>query len=272
MRSMTGYGRARGEIEGIPVVCEIQSFNHKYTDVTINLPPQFEQCRVELARKVKERVKRGAIFVKVYAENEGEGFWVIDMDAVRNYKRQIEEDVRIAELLPLPGVVKEKRFGEDACMKVCSLLDHAIDKLLEMREKEGEALKSDLLRKIEKIEGIMEEMEERIRKDVEEERKRIEERMEVLRSAGMNLTKDEVLLLITGGVNEEVVRIKSHLQQMKEYLDEDSPGRKLLFLTQELQRELNTLGTKLSNPSLTHQVLELREIVEEIKEQVMNVE
>jgi uncharacterized protein (TIGR00255 family) len=292
IRSMTGFGAGRGSAGagGESVDAEVRSVNHKYCEVKVRLPRELSALETEVVRQVKERLARGGIDVSIRrATARGTLAPRVDLELAAEYARAFEQvrarlalpgAVSLAEVLAADGVVSlEERAvdPEEARAAVAAAVAAALDALLEMRAREGEALARDLEGRLRVVEGIAARLGEASPRAVEQYRERLAERVADL-SRGLapdpqRLATEVALFADRTDVAEEITRLGSHVAQMRSLLASAEPsGRKMDFLVQEMHREANTVGSKSQSAEAAASVVTLKAEIERMREQVQNVE
>ena len=291
VRSMTGYGRAMETYEGRQITVEVRSVNNRYLDCSVKLPRGYAFAEDALKQQVKQFVTRGKVDVYVSVstlQSEDivvtlnkpvlEGYLAAMNEIAANYN--VKNDISVNSLSRLPEVFLVTKAEEDEDSLKNALLSaerQALTAYNEMRLTEGAALASDLRTKAAAILKMVEQVEQRSPVTVALYRERLESKMrEVLESA----TVDEARILTEAAifadkvaVDEETVRLRSHLQQLDTMLDSDEPiGRKLDFLMQEMNREANTIGSKGSDLEQARTVVSIKAELEKIREQMQNIE
>ncbi|MEZ4696650.1 MAG: YicC/YloC family endoribonuclease [Rhodothermales bacterium] len=290
--SMTGFGRAAAELDNITITIEIRSVNNRFCEVLVRSPKELNRWETEIQNMVKKAFARGRINVQVQLERKSEELAItgINRTAAREYGKLlkqlkkisgISDRPRIADLLQFPDIFERNGAAaedETVIWKVTeAALTAAIDEMAAMRRTEGTALKRDLLDRIGDIERYAGVVETRSPNRVQEARARLKERLEEL--AGderLNPERLELEIALVADkldVTEEVVRLRSHVEQFREALSGGGQvGRKLNFISQEMNREVNTIGSKANDAELTRTVVSMKEELEKIREQVENVE
>ena len=291
IRSMTGYGRAVQLLNGREITVELRSVNNRYLDCTVKLPRIFSFAEDPIRQCVKSRVARGKVDVFVSVNFEAlsdvdirvnrpvlEGYLAAMRSIAADY--EVRDDISVCALSRLPDVFTVEKQQQDEAQAVQDLLavtGEAIDAFNAMREREGEALANDLRSRAGTILGLVEQIETRSPVTLAEYRERLTARMnEVLE----NTQIDEARILTEAAiyadkiaVDEETVRLRSHLAQLESMLDTGGPiGRKLDFLMQEMNREINTVGSKASDLEQAKTVVEVKAELEKIREQMQNIE
>lgn len=289
--SMTGYGSAKGSVEGQEITVELKSVNNRYLDCSVRLPRNFLFAEDTVKQAVSAGVSRGKVDVFVSAQASQDSGTVVSVneELARGYRDAV---ARIAETLGLesglnafslarfPDVltVERRELDKDkAAAAISEITAKAVEEFNAMREREGERLRRDMLGKLETIEGLVSVVEERSPQTVEEYRERLEARLrDILADRSLDeqrVITEAAIFADRTAVDEETVRLRSHIAQFRTMLEEGSPiGRKMDFLVQEFNRESNTIGSKCSDASLAKVVVDLKSEIEKIREQLQNVE
>ncbi len=289
--SMTGYGSAKGSVEGQEITVELKSVNNRYLDCSVRLPRNFLFAEDTVKQAVSAGVSRGKVDVFVSAQASQDSGTVVSVneELARGYRDAV---ARIAETLGLesglnafslarfPDVltVERRELDKDkAAAALSEITAKAVEEFNTMREREGERLRRDMLGKLETIEGLVSVVEERSPQTVKEYRERLEARLrDILADRSLDeqrVITEAAIFADRTAVDEETVRLRSHIAQFRTMLEEGSPiGRKMDFLVQEFNRESNTIGSKCSDASLAKVVVDLKSEIEKIREQLQNVE
>lgn len=289
--SMTGYGSAKGSVEGQEITVELKSVNNRYLDCSVRLPRNFLFAEDTVKQAVSAGVSRGKVDVFVSAQASQDSGTVVSVneELARGYRDAV---ARIAETLGLesglnafslarfPDVltVERRELDKDkAAAALSEITAKAVEEFNAMREREGERLRRDMLGKLETIEGLVSVVEERSPQTVREYRERLEARLrDILADRSLDeqrVITEAAIFADRTAVDEETVRLRSHIAQFRTMLEEGSPiGRKMDFLVQEFNRESNTIGSKCSDASLAKVVVDLKSEIEKIREQLQNVE
>ena len=289
--SMTGYGSAKGSVEGQGITVELKSVNNRYLDCSVRLPRNFLFAEDTVKQTVSAGVSRGKVDVFVSAQASQDSGTVVSVneELAHGYRDAV---VRIAETLGLesglnafslarfPDVltVERRELDKDkAAAALSEITAKAVEEFNAMREREGERLRRDMLGKLETIEGLVSVVEERSPQTVKEYRERLEARLrDILTDRSLDeqrVITEAAIFADRTAVDEETVRLRSHIAQFRTMLEEGSPiGRKMDFLVQEFNRESNTIGSKCSDASLAKVVVDLKSEIEKIREQLQNVE
>ena len=289
--SMTGDGSAKGSVEGQEITVELKSVNNRYLDCSVRLPRNFLFAEDTVKQAVSAGVSRGKVDVFVSAQASQDSGTVVSVneELARGYRDAV---ARIAETLGLesglnafslarfPDVltVERRELDKDkAAAALSEITAKAVEEFNAMREREGERLRRDMLGKLETIEGLVSVVEERSPQTVKEYRERLEARLrDILADRSLDeqrVITEAAIFADRTAVDEETVRLRSHIAQFRTMLEEGSPiGRKMDFLVQEFNRESNTIGSKCSDASLAKVVVDLKSEIEKIREQLQNVE
>jgi len=291
VKSMTGYGRASEKVHMRGITVEVKSVNHRYLDCTVKAPRAYVFLDDAIKTAVSESAARGKFDVFITIDNsESENVNVkLNEPLLRGYlevfdklrfEYGIKSSVSASEVMRLPDVLsveKQEADSDEITADVVSVLKQALNGHTEMRIKEGARLADDILSRLTTIEKLAAFVEERSPKCVEEYREKLEARMhEVLESAMIEpqrILTEAAIFADKIAVDEETVRLHSHIAQFREMLKNGGAiGRKLDFLVQELNREVNTMGSKANDLEITSTVVDIKAEIEKIREQVQNIE
>lgn len=292
IKSMTGYGRGESIQELYRIKVEIKAVNHRYNDISVRMPRHINYLEESIKKLVKEKISRGKIDVYINLEyiNESAIEVKIDIPLAKSYKKELEnllhelnidDNIRLNNLLNISEIVKtEKReLDEDIiwdCVK--EAMDLGLNNMMTMREKEGAELKEDIIYKLGIIESSISHIVARAPFVVIEYKEKLKERIIDLLENNISLDEDKINSEVAffadkSSIDEEIVRLKSHIKQFYNILSESEPiGRKLDFLIQELNREINTIGSKANDVIISKNVVELKSELEKIREQIQNIE
>ena len=287
MKSMTGYGEASGQIRGTRVTVQVRSLNHRHLDLQLRVPREYLSFEEEIRKVIREKVARGRLEVFINrAPTKGQGRRLeLDEELLAQYltsvrqakkKYQLSGDFSVSLLSDLPDLFRVREVEADAAAErqgLFRMLDAALIRLQRAREREGRQLKSDMgsqishLKRISiALESLASEIGTRLQKAVAPKERENSMRPDKEGSDTGNW-------LLKGDINEEVVRLKSHVGALSRVLGEKQPvGKKVDFMLQEVQRELNTISSKVPQLPVVQLVLEGKERVEKIREQTQNVE
>lgn len=291
IKSMTGFGRGSVEQDGRSFIVEIKSVNHRYCDLNIKMPKSFLSFEDRIRKTVLEKISRGKVDVFI-TQNKQEKIGVkavLDENLADSYveclkkikdKYDIKEGLSISLIAKFPDVIILKQEEEDI-ESIWGILSNplkeAINLLVEMREKEGLKLKKDILSKCDYIKQSLDKIEKRSPFVVCEYKEKLNDRLkELLQDYQVDENRIAMEVAIFGDkacIDEEIVRLNSHLVQLRETFNLDEPiGRKLDFILQEMNRETNTIGSKANDLEITNSVLNIKNEIEKIREQIQNIE
>ena len=289
--SMTGYGTAAGNSGKLAVSVEIKSVNNRFLDVSVRLPRQYSFAEEALKSLVQLKLVRGKVDIFVNTDASQDDSVVVRLNepvlraylnAVREMRERfgIPDDAGTTAFSRMPDVFITEKVPVDADAFTADLLEiaqQALEVICQMRAKEGGRLASDLLSKLDELEQDRQKVALRSPASVEEYRSRLLNKMrEVLESENIDegrILTEAAVYADKVAVDEELVRLDSHIHQFRELLENGGTvGRKLDFLTQELNREVNTIGSKCTDLEITKTVLEMKACIEKIREQVQNIE
>jgi uncharacterized protein (TIGR00255 family) len=293
INSMTGFGRGTATREGATAAVEIKSVNKRHHDVSVRMPGNLSDKESAVQSTLRDAFERGqfSVYIDVEAETDEIVPYQVDTQAtatVANLLREmrdaanIDAPIRIEDLLQFEGPLTEARPDTDELVKqswaaVEAALDTAISELAVMRAREGEALRDDLEARLRAIETDLQSVEDRAPERVREHQQALRDRLAELidddRVDPDRIENEIAVLADKLDISEECVRLRSHISMFRESLADDEPsGRKLKFITQEIHREVNTIGAKANDPSISGCGVRMKEEVEKIREQVRNVE
>lgn len=291
VRSMTGYGRAQDTVDGLAVTVELRSVNHRFFEYASRLPRGYAFLDPKLKALIQRRVGRGKLDVSVQIDRLTAGGCTVAADTVLadgymqalrtlSDRYGIAEGVTAQQLAALPDVltVRHEGLDEEAVWQaVQPVAEQAVAAFVAMRQIEGARLRDDVLARADTIEQAVEQIERRSPETVREHMEKMQARLHELLGA---VPIDESRLLTEAAVYadkiavaEETVRLRSHLAQLRQMVGgSDAVGRKLDFLVQEINREANTIGSKCSDLALTRLVVDMKNEIEKIREQIQNIE
>jgi len=289
---MTGFGRGETTENGITATVEIKSLNSRYLDVSTRLPQRLQDRELEAKELVQEYVNRGKINITVnVSEADSAGLSIaVDTNKVVGYSQiikelkeaaGIDEPITIRDITQFNDVFINKEEDEEILEEKWNVaekaLQEALRSLLKMRTQEGDQLKNDLIDRIDFIDENIEIITKETNGRADETREKLLERINNLVDEDKidpeRLEMEVAILVDKMDVTEEIVRLRSHLKFFKEAVEQPEPaGRQLNFLTQEINRELNTIGSKANNSEIAQYVVKCKEALEQIREQVQNVE
>jgi uncharacterized protein (TIGR00255 family) len=288
---MTGYGRGEWQENEKRLEVEVKSFNHRFLDISPHLPRRLNSLEARVRSVIRQRLSRGRVEVSVQIEDASlvEQRLELDVALARDYHLGLKTlqqelgilgEIRLETLANFREIFTRKEVETDLEKEWASLqtaLEAALRSLEQMRQDEGLALREDFLGRLTALEEMTKEIEKKAPLALEACRDRLAERVQEL-SRGLpvdetRLAQEVAYLAERSDITEELVRIRSHLNQFRQMLDDSEPvGRKLEFLLQEINREANTIGSKASDAGIAHVTVEIKSELEKMREQVQNVE
>jgi len=291
IKSMTGFGRGEWQGEEKSIIVEVKSFNHRYLDISPHLPRRLNPLESRVRNLVKMRLSRGRIEVAVQVDDSSPGEQKLELDfalakdlyqALRALQEGlgIQGEIRLETLANFREIFKRQEVETDLEQEWSFLqpaLEGALGRLEQMRREEGLALREDFLHRLAAVDKMVREVEEKSPAILRAYRDRLAERVQEL-SGGLpldeaRLAQEVAYLAERSDITEELVRLRSHLHQFREMMDDAKPvGRKLDFLLQEINREANTIGAKGSDAGIAGVVVGIKSELEKMREQVQNVE
>ena len=291
IKSMTGYGSAKGSVDGLEITVELKSVNNRFLDCSVRMPRSFLFAEDAVKTAVQRHISRGKVdvFISVDSSQAGDMAVKVNEPLLKGYMEALKH---IAEEYDLPNdlsavsvsrfpdvlVVEKKEMDAEAITAgIREIAERALVDFDAMRQREGEKLRDDVLHRLAVIDGLVSIVEREAPKTVEEYRNRLEQKMaEVLGTAGIDVNRilaEAAIFADHIAVDEETVRLRSHMAQLTGMINGQSPiGRKIDFLIQEFNREANTTGSKCQNSEIAHVVVDLKSEIEKIREQIQNIE
>ena len=291
MLSMTGYGKGEYAEGGLELTCEIKTVNNRYLDVSIKAPRIFAAYEDVIRNTIRKKLTRGHADVYISFKDKRErptalavdialaGSYVAAAKALKEAFPDLTDDVTLSSVLRYPDVLKQEdsqSLDEEMTKGLDVALNMALDKLNEMRLVEGEKLKADMLARVDTIEGIVGEISQRAPLIAKEYREKLTARVQEYLD-GANIDESRLLTEVAvftdkSNIDEELTRLRSHIEQFRAIATEGIVGRKLDFLVQEFNREANTTCSKSNDVAITCAGLNLKNEIEKIREQVQNLE
>lgn len=290
IKSMTGFGRGNYENEGREYIVEIKTVNHRYNDISIKLPRSISYLEEKIKKVITEHIKRGKVDVYVTFNNYSEkGKDIkINKDIAKKYiselkelakEAEINENIEVTEITKFPEVLNIQNNEDEELIwnELKAPLNNAISELIKMREYEGTKIAEDLKLRAEKISNKINEISYASTRLVEEYVVKLEERIKELLKTDVideaRLAQEVVIYADKTSVQEEITRMKSHIAQLHTLLQtNESVGKRLDFLMQELNRETNTIGSKANCLNITNIVIDIKTELEDMREQIQNIE
>lgn len=291
MKSMTGFGRSKLEINSREYIVEIKSVNHKYSDISIKMPRSLSSYEEKIKKIISEKVSRGKIDVFITYNNyseEGKNI-IINRELAKNYISELtslaEETglnsrISTTEVIKLPDVLQLKIEDDDSEViwkELEQCVTEAVCSFSQMRETEGERIKKDFITRLDKVEANVETIFGNttglIENYVVKLRERIKEILDVPAVDETRLAQEIVIYADKCSIEEELTRLRSHISQFRNLLETKEPiGKKLDFLVQEMNRETNTIASKSVKLEITNLAIDVKTILEDIREQIQNIE
>ena len=291
IKSMTGYGSAKGTVEGLEITVELKSVNNRYLDTSVRLPRSFLFAEEAIKSAVQSHISRGKVDVFVSVDSSAAGDMTVKVnepllkgyiEAIRHISEEysLANDMTALSVSRFPDVLSVEKKDLDAeaiSAGISAIVEEALRDFDAMRQREGAKLRDDVLSRLETIDRLVSTVETDAPKTVAEYRKRLEQKMqEVLGSTGIDenrILAEAAIFADHIAVDEETVRLRSHMSQLTTMINGNSPtGRKIDFLIQEFNREANTIGSKCQNSNIAHVVVDLKSEIEKIREQIQNIE
>lgn len=285
---MTGYGKAECELSNKKITIEIKSLNSKQLDISTRIPNIYKSKDIEIRKMISEKLVRGKVELSLYYEQMGEEANAsINVPIVKNYFEQLKRvysefnfemsEMAIQSIIRLPDAVKmeHEELNEEDWHKISEVLEQAIEQTDQFRIQEGLALEQDIVSQIQLIIDLKELVAPFETERIEQVKTRLSDALKELKN---NLQNDQnrfeqelIFYLEKLDINEEKVRLENHCKYFLETLLEDAPGKKLGFISQEIGREINTMGSKANHTEIQKLVIQMKDALEKIKEQSLNV-
>lgn len=291
IKSMTGYGSASGSAQGFNISVELKSVNNRFLDTSVRMPRSFMFAEDAVKSAVQRHISRGKVDVFVTVDSAGTDDVCVKVNepllkgyvaAVRHIAEEygLHDDISAMSVARFPEVLTVEKADIDTeavAAAIGGLTELALEDFDKMRLREGERLRDDVLGRLETIDALVTTVERSAPETVKAYRCRLEQKMqEVLETAGIDESRiltEAAIFADHIAVDEETVRLRSHMSQLKQMIEGSSPtGRKIDFLVQEFNREANTIGSKCQNSDIAHTVVDLKSEIEKIREQIQNIE
>lgn len=290
IKSMTGYGKSSLSINSREYQAEIKTVNHKYVDTTIRIPRIISYLEDDVRKLITSKLKRGKVDVLITFDNfnKDDNEIKINKELAKMYidsfkdlaqEENLSTNIDVTEITKLPDVVIVKSNIDEEQIKteLLQVVENAVNNLIEMRQYEGNRISGDILDKISQIEEKNEEIFSLSTGLIHEYVVKLEARIkELLKTEELDksrLMQEVVIYADKCSVEEEVTRLRSHISQLRELINSEEPtGKKMDFVIQEMNRETNTIGSKANNLEITNRVVDIKTILEDIREQVQNIE
>lgn len=293
IKSMTGYGSCEAIKADRKYVVEIKSLNHRYLEISLRIPPTLSSLEMEIKKKIGEQCFRGRIevFIRVDFNNGqgSEGKYELNLPMIHNYHQMLvklkqelnlKDDITLHNMVGFRDAFVQSEPSLDVAVlwaELGSVLDEAMVALKEMRKREGENLYRDLTARIVLIERFLDSIALTAPQVILEYQRRVTERIKELTGVGIiddfRLSQEVAIMAEKSDVTEEIVRLSSHIHQFSDLIKSDeATGRKIDFLIQEMIREVNTIGSKSSDLSISRNIVEIKSELAKVREQVQNIE
>lgn len=291
IKSMTGYGSASGSAQGFNISVELKSVNNRFLDTSVRIPRSFMFAEEAVKAAVQRHISRGKVDVFVTVDSAGTDEVCVKVNesllkgyvaAVRQIAQEygLNDDISAMSVARFPEVLTVEKADIDTeavAAAIGELTELALEDFDKMRMREGEKLRDDVLNRLQTIESLVSTVERSAPETVRAYQSRLEQKMqEVLGTAGIDESRiltEAAIFADHIAVDEETVRLRSHMSQLKQMVEGSSPtGRKIDFLVQEFNREANTIGSKCQNSAIAHTVVDLKSEIEKIREQIQNIE
>lgn len=289
-KSMTGYGRGESLFEGKKIIVEIRSVNHRYCDVSLKLPARFAAMETEIKKFITSRTSRGKVDVNIQFENSEEAAYNFTVNLplakalyklLENLRQELNLSgtIDLATLLSFRDIIAPAKEPRDTAGDFEALrppLEQALATLQQMQEQEGAEITADMRARLETIRTAIEKIESTFPRSLAEREQALRERISTW-CAGVEIdpgrmTQEIAYLVDRSDITEELIRVKSHIKQFDQWLDTpETVGRKLDFLLQEINREVNTIGSKANDADISRHVVEIKNELEKIREQAQNI-
>jgi uncharacterized protein (TIGR00255 family) len=293
VRSMTGYGRAEAVLDDQKYIVEIKSLNHRFLEISLRLPASLSALEIEIKKKIGEPLIRGKIDVTIRrdanASAENAHYLALNLPLARNYfdlfmqlkqSLNLQDDIKLEMIAGQKDIFLPVESPQDMTtlwQGLSMVLEEALAGMMDMRRREGEILSQDLSARLDLMAQLISRIEVKAPQVVSEYQKRLTERIREL-SGGLvvdeaRLSQEVAIFAEKSDITEEIVRFRSHIGQFLEMLHSDEAiGRKVDFLIQEMNREVNTIGSKSSDADISRQVIEIKSELAKLREQVQNLE
>ena len=290
VKSMTGYGKSSLSINSREYQVEIKAVNHKYIDTNIRMPRIISYLEEDIRKLVVSKIKRGKIDISITFDNYSQDGNDIRFNTelakiyINNLKKLAEEEkisanIEVTEITRFPDVLTIKSNFDENVIKteLLQAVNEAINQLVNMRQSEGTKISEDILAKIAQIETKKQEIFELSTGLIDEYIVKLEARIkEILKTDEIDksrLMQEVVIYADKCSVEEEITRLTSHISQLRNLINSDEPtGKKMDFIIQEMNRETNTIGSKANNLEITNRVVDIKTILEDVREQIQNIE
>lgn len=291
MKSMTGFGRANYDNDGRNYVIDIKTVNNKYSDISVKISRRISFIEEKIRKQISNKITRGKVDVTInfFDYSTKAKNIVLNKEIAREYIKQLREiadenelseNINVVEIAKLPDILNSMDMDneEEITNEALICLNMALDNLIEMRTREGENIKQDLLERISRVESLINQISIESNGLIEEYVIKLEKRVkDILKTDVVDenrIAQEAVIYADKTSIEEELTRLKSHIDQLRELINNTQTpiGKKLDFIIQEMNRETNTIGSKSGNNNITKLVIDLKVELEDIREQIQNIE
>lgn len=291
MKSMTGFGRANYDNDGRNYVIDIKTVNNKYSDISVKISRRISFIEEKIRKQISNKITRGKVDVTInfFDYSTKAKNIVLNKEIAREYIKQLREiadenelseNINVVEIAKLPDILNSMDMDneEEITNEALICLNMALDNLIEMRTREGENIKQDLLERISRVESLINQISIESNGLIEEYVIKLEKRVEDILKTDVvdenRIAQEAVIYADKTSIEEELTRLKSHIDQLRELINNTQTpiGKKLDFIIQEMNRETNTIGSKSGSNNITKKVIDLKVELEDIREQIQNIE
>ena len=291
MKSMTGFGRANYDNDGRNYIIDIKTVNNKYSDISVKISRRISFIEEKIRKQISNKITRGKVDVTInfFDYSTKAKNIVLNKEIAREYIKQLREiadenelseNINVVEIAKLPDILNSMDMDneEEITNEALICLNMALDNLIEMRTREGENIKQDLLERISRVESLINQISIESNGLIEEYVIKLEKRVkDILKTDVVDenrIAQEAVIYADKTSIEEELTRLKSHIDQLRELINNTQTpiGKKLDFIIQEMNRETNTIGSKSGSNNITKKVIDLKVELEDIREQIQNIE
>ncbi len=286
IRSMTAFADGEISVENLTILCELRSVNHRYTDLSVKLPDRLRFAESDVRRLIADKLKRGKIECSLsYKRQPGSQNFNVNLHTIQNLLAATAEvescmsnplPFSALDVLAFPGVQQEAETDKEALReKIATLLENTLQKMLETRAREGAQLAALLVERCDKIDQLVAAANQRMPEVLSNLRSKLVARVvELVAEPNFDRLEQELVLLAQKlDVSEELDRLNTHVTEVRRAIKQPEPtGRRLDFLMQEMNREANTLGSKSADREMTQISIDLKVLIEQMREQIQNIE
>ena len=291
MKSMTGFGRAIYENSNRNYIIDLKTVNNKYSDINVKLPRRISFLEEKIRKAIANKITRGKVEATItfFDYSSKSKKIVLNKEIAKEYIKQLREiadenelseNINVVEIAKLPDILNsiDVENDEEIAEETLQCLNMALDNLIEMRAKEGENIKKDLVKRLEKVTILVNNIEKESTGLVEEYVLKLEKRVKEILNTNIidenRVAQEAVIYADKMSIEEELTRLKSHIEQFNELINntQNPIGKKLDFIIQEMNRETNTIGSKSGSNGITNLVIDLKVELEDIREQIQNIE